>query len=570
MKRKLLLTIGTCVLGGGLILAVRAVEHYVEPRSDPAEILPDGAMLSIEADNFSDLLHAWNTSAEKRAWIAGSNYQEFSRSRLFTRLEQAQKEFAQAATVDPDGAMLESVAGGQSCLAIYDIGKMEFVYVTRMEAGRIQALPLWQARGKFERRNEAGSDFYLRKDEASGRQAVFAARDGWLILATRDDLIAGVLDRMAGKVDHNLANEAWYAAALKQAGARGELRMALNLTRLVPSPYFRSYWVQRNITEMKQYAAAVSDLRREGNVYREERVLVRRDASRDPVLADARPLLQLAPDDATLAIAEVATDREELLQNLREDLLELHPQQVEERNQTAPQAANQVNAGSASQLDVMIDQAPMVEARDDVDQPLRALLQAADPVRVLRCYTTAVSKDSVFVGINAAAVMEARAAWSEASVRQALTAALAPATTVGKLGAGWQQRTGPAGAYLALDGPVNLYLKVDGSRLFLASDAHLLESLLARAQMSATSSGENQTYVALYRNDRGRSDYLRLMRQLDRAGAHGEGGNSNSPAFFSANIGSLSSAFARLESEQVEERDQGARVLQTVTYRWKD
>jgi hypothetical protein len=38
--------------------------------------------------------------------------------------------------------------------------------------------------------------------------------------------------------------------------------MTLNLAAIVRSPYFRSYWVQQNITEMKQYTAALSDLYR--------------------------------------------------------------------------------------------------------------------------------------------------------------------------------------------------------------------------------------------------------------------------------------------------------------------
>jgi hypothetical protein len=45
--------------------------------------------------------------------------------------------------------------------------------------------------------------------------------------------------------------------------------MVLNLEKIVPSPYFRSYWVQRNVTEMKQYSSAVSDLYRSSQSYRE-------------------------------------------------------------------------------------------------------------------------------------------------------------------------------------------------------------------------------------------------------------------------------------------------------------
>lgn len=566
MKLKLWLAIGAVAIGGGVLFAVGILERSAERKFDPASLLPEGALLSIEANDFSSLLHDWNGSQEKRAWIAGDNYEAFSRSRLFERLAQAQSEFSEVATVDVNSGMLEAIAGKQSCLGLYDIGRLEFVYITRMETSRIESLPLWLARDKFERRNEAGSDFYLRKDAKSDRQAAFAERDGWLILGTREDLVAGVLDRIAGKADHNLANEGWYAEAVKQAGERGELRMTLNLSRIVPSPYFRSYWIQRNITEMKQYAAAVADLRRDGAVYREERVLLRREGSGEQAQGDAQPLFTLAPDDSVLTIAQTIFDREQLLQNMREDLLELRPQAERSGYNTAPSAAAQENAGNASQLDVTIDQAPVVESRADVDQPLRALLDAAGPVRAMRCYSSASSRDNVFVALNAAMVLDAQTPWNEEAVRNALTAALAPATTVSGLGAQWQKRSGGAGEYLALDGPVNLYLKTDGSRLFLSSDAALLENLLLRARKTgAGSPDKNRTYLAIFRNGHGRTDFLRIMQQLDRAGANGV-----SPAFFSGNIGSLTRAFDRLDSEQVAERDLGSKVLQTIAYTWKD
>ena len=50
--------------------------------------------------------------------------------------------------------------------------------------------------------------------------------------------------------------------------------MVLNLDRIVPMPEFRTYWVQQNITEMKQYRSAVSDLYLDPPAFREERALL--------------------------------------------------------------------------------------------------------------------------------------------------------------------------------------------------------------------------------------------------------------------------------------------------------
>jgi hypothetical protein len=64
------------------------------------------------------------------------------------------------------------------------------------------------------------------------------------------------------------------------------------------------------------------------------------------------------------------------------------------------------------------------------------------------------------------------------------------------------------------------------------------------------------------------------MAQLDQAGHPSEAGqqgaaaNGQSPSFFSGNMAGLGKVFSKVESEKMDEKDQGTRVLQTVTYRW--
>lgn len=81
------------------------------------------------------------------------------------------------------------------------------------------------------------------------------------------------------------------------------------------------------------------------------------------------------------------------------------------------------------------------------------------------------------------------------------------------------------------------------------------------------------TYAALFRHTQEQGNFRRLMAQLDLAGHRGtndqtEATGGESPAFFSGNAASFSRAFSRMESEHIEEKDQGATVTQTVTYQW--
>jgi hypothetical protein len=575
MKRRLWISISVLLLGCGAVFAVGALEDAIKTKPELPSLLPEGALLSIEARDFGSLLHDWNTSEEKRAWLTSDNHAAFSNSRLFERLSWAQDEFTAAAGLPADEDLLEKVAGKQSCLGLYDIGNLEFVYVTRLDQQAIENTPLWQTRGKFEQRSEAGTAFYVHKDAQSSRIAAFASRDGWLILGTREDLVAGVLDRLAGKASQNLAGESWFADAVKQAnGERGDLRMVLNLEKIVPSPYFRSYWVQQNITEMKQYSSAVSDLYRSSQSYREERVLVRRAGAAAVSHGDVRGLAVIAPEDAAFYAAEATPDAENLLRSLRNNLLEARPERQAALYKTAPSAAAAENAGSATQLDTSIDTAPVAARQVDAYAPLRALLAAQQPDASMEVFSTRAPNDGVFVSLQAAMVVSAAQAWDENVVRQALTQALLPGLTTGKLGVNWEKRSSATGEYLALDGAVPLYVAVNGKLLLLANDSGLMENLLARRPIASPAGGKDSvTYAALFRHTQEQGNFRRLMAQLDLAGHRGRADQAaasggDSPAFFSGNAASFSRAFSRLESERIEEKDQGATVTQTVTYQW--
>ena len=579
MKKRLLWS-ATATIALGVVLW--GIAQVVPSHSDLPSLFPDNALLYIEAKDFRTLLQDWNTSEEKRVWLKGDDYSAFSRSRLFQRLSQAQDEFSAAASIPTDSNLLSSAAGAESALALYDIGNLQFVYVTRMEQARIEATPLWQVRDKFEQRTEGSAQFYVHVDQQSNRTAAFAARDGWLILATRDDLVAGVLDRLQGAHPHSLPDEPWFADSIKQAtGSAGDLRMVLNLEKLVPSPYFRSYWVQRNITEMKPYRAALSDLRRARENYREDRILLRNPSANATSSGDVQPLLALAPDDAVFSSAQASPSADIVLTELRENLLDLKPTRQQAGWSAAPAAINTENAGSASMLEERIDVAPVIVVQSDPYQPLRAMLAAAQPSAMLQVYATRSASDQMFVAIDRAVVLQSTSSWNESDLQSAISTALRPGLTASQLGIEWTQRTGKNGEYSFLTGQVSLYMAVRDNQLFLSSSESLLDALLSRQKAPAhPQAAGGITYAAVFSHTaREQQLFRKLVNRLDTAGhsntaaansdAEGDSADGQTPSFFSGNIASLSRMFSRVDRETIEERDRGAQVTQTVVYEWQ-
>src|SRR5712692_10489720 len=211
MKRAAILLLVSVASIGASWAAFQALAPEAPPLS---RYVPAGSLLYLQAKDFSALLGDWNASPQKASWVHSKNYEVYSRSRLFLRLQGASNQFAAAAGLPPDMNFLTQVAGTQSALALYDIGKLQFLYITRLPSANSMQSALWQTRAKFQPRSAGGVTFYLRRDPESGREVAFAVNGDFLLLATREDLLAGALQLMGGGKDFSLEAEPWWTQSV--------------------------------------------------------------------------------------------------------------------------------------------------------------------------------------------------------------------------------------------------------------------------------------------------------------------------------------------------------------------
>jgi hypothetical protein len=567
MKRATILLLVSIASIGASWAAFQALAPEGPPLS---RYVPAGSLLYLQAKDVSALLGDWNSSPQKSSWVNSKNYEVYSRSRLFLRLQGAGEQFAAAAGLPPDMNFLTQVAGTQSALALYDIGKLEFLYITKLPPPSSMQSALWQTRAKFETRNAAGLTFYVRRDPQSEREVAFAVNGDYLILATREDLLAGALQLMAGSKDRTIEAEQWWSQSVAAGGPVGDLRMVLNLEKIVPSPYFRSYWIQRNITDMKQYSAAVSDLFRSGGEYREERVLLKKsaaagNASADDAAAAVADLVRLVPADTGIYEVRAARSAADCLDVLETKILAPHKGPTVAL-QTAPGVQlSSGETGSNADLETRIDQAPLkTSASSDAATPLKELFQEARVRAILQVQATERDKDGVFVRIHSVLAFLAAADWPEAAVRSGLVDFLRPSLTTGSLGLQWQSKSG----YQELDGLWNFAVAVRGKYLLVSDDSTILRNMLANTNQK--SAQKPAVLVAGFHHARERKNFARLTGLLDRPGAHPGGATASepNPQFFSDNLASFSATLAGVSSQTIEVRDTSDKVFQTVTYEW--
>jgi hypothetical protein len=605
----------TYMLGPGALLVCvfaaaagvyQAVRSSAAAPQSMAAMLPQGALLTIESPDFGTLLREWNASSEQRAWLASDNYSVFSRSHLFGRLDDARREFEAAAKASPradttlNGDFLTHVAGHQSIFAWYDVGNLEFLYITRIDAAQAANLSLMKDRASWSARQAGGTTFYMRKssaaappasDEAADDQAASAqgkartvafaqvhdAGGDLLLLATREDLIANALELMhpaAGANNASVANEPWFsdaAAAQPQNRNAPMLHMVLNLHRLVPLPYFRSYWVQRNVSEMAHYRAAVSDLYRESGSFREQRALLLEQPNTESVQADLDSLAMLVPTSGAFR-AMATTNADDAVTMLAEKLLgQVELADAPEQDAPDPSLDVPETGTGASDYETRIDTpAPMTAATSN-----KALAQALtsaglDAVVTYSSAQLPATSTGVWVPMHSAVVLHATSNWNAQALAAALQQSLRGSLTAAALGIEFRPESANGATIYTLNGPKPLFFATSGAVCLLADDRALLQSMLLESTRARASDRRPATIIAGFDHTTQRAPFARLTSLIDGTNhapaatdAHVE------PAYFSGNLRSLSEAFAALGSERFEERRDGATVRQTVAYQWQ-
>jgi hypothetical protein len=564
MKHSLIIVIVAILSCGGALSAYRSLSAD-EPRL--ARYAPPGALLYLEAKDFSQLLSDWTASREKAQWIQSANYEVFSRSRLFYRLKQASDEFTSAAGLPPDMNFVSQVAGSRSALALYDIGKLQFLYITKIDSSRAEQTALLQSRAKFETRSAAGVTFYYRQDAQSGREVAFATDNGYLLLATREDLLTGALQLLAGGKGASIEEEPWWAQSVAAAGTSGDLRMMLNLEKIVPSPYFRSYWIQQNVTGMKAYSAAVSDLYLSRSEYREERVLLKKaPASTSSAPANTQAVAELArlvPADAGVYQIQSNPSADACVALLETKLLAPHSgPRVASTIAPQVQLSNGEQAGSGD-METRIDQPPP-ESPKDAAQPdsLKALFASNAVQGSLGMQRTTVGPDGVFVRFHTVVALLGSSDWNQTSTLSAIANFAGPMLTASSLGVNWRSSSGVE----QLDGLWNLSAAVRGKYLLVSDDSDLLGEVLSGLDQKVTAAPA--VFLAGFNHAGERTQFQTLTALLDDQNVRWSKNAGRAPSFLADNIGSLSSVLSGVSSETIVERDSGDKVLQTVTYKW--
>src|SRR4029078_11543834 len=112
---------------------------------------------------------------------------------IYLKLQARRKDFETALGFGVDESRLAELAGAASAVAMYDIGKLELVFVTEIPRERAIATALFKNAPKFQERSGDGLSYYVRDITTDGGrlnpQFCFAYTEGKLIVTTAEGLL---------------------------------------------------------------------------------------------------------------------------------------------------------------------------------------------------------------------------------------------------------------------------------------------------------------------------------------------------------------------------------------------
>lgn len=247
-----------------------------------AEDFPRDALIYIQIRDLSAFIKLWSESEFRRKYMESENFGDFQSNHLALKLAARADEIQSAVGIFPDLDFAAGLSETSAALAVYDVGRMEFVFVAPMSEEKILASSLFQLQSGFEEiRLDDGTIIYSKEievDRARQRQKIFFANfRGRLILATSEKYFRQTLDNISGKTPKNRLSAEPLFRPLAEKTKPNLATVWLNQEKLNDDWYFKHYWLMSATEKLENLRAGMFDFEIEDKKLVEKRVFLTKE-----------------------------------------------------------------------------------------------------------------------------------------------------------------------------------------------------------------------------------------------------------------------------------------------------
>ncbi|MGA9771952.1 MAG: hypothetical protein WBV94_23170 [Blastocatellia bacterium] len=338
-----------------------------------AGVMPRGALVYVQARDLSALMKLWMASSVRDRLFKSASFDAFSKSRIWLKFAARKDDFEKALGFGLNESRFAELAGGQSAISIYDIGKLEMVFVTEVARERAIATVLFQKLADFQERSSDAGPYYARDVTTDGgqlnQQFCFAHSNGKLIVTTTEGLMIRALGNAKAAGADSLLADVMVTAEQAKGFTAHEVSLWLDQTRLNRNRHFNSYWIHHNVSDASALAnieSGLLDLNITPQTVTEHRwfKMVAGAGSEAKALTgeQARGLLRFAPASAQLVELHAGSDDEILVSSVSDALFGRLP----ETSPARPEIPDHTHS-SSDENSTRTERYSRLDARFDID-----------------------------------------------------------------------------------------------------------------------------------------------------------------------------------------------------------
>ena len=596
-----------------LIVAIAALSHKSDgqqprPISEQlrlASVMPGGALVYLQTRDLSALMKTWLASPVHDRFYKTASFTAFSRSRIYLKLQDRRKDFETALGFGLDEKRLAELAGGASAVAIYDIGKLEMVFVTEAARERAVATVLFKSLPQFQERSSEATSYYVRDITTDGgrlnQQFCFAYAGGKLIVTTTEGLMLRALKNHKEAGSDSLISSVMSSAEAAGSGfSTHDATLWLDQARLNKNRYFTANWIHGNSDSkttgsLANIQNAIIDLEMKKQGMFERRWFKLAGQGGEPGLleGDRLAITRFAPVDAQFI--ELHAPGQALNGAIAESLfgklpdLRPGPSQIPDRTYSsddeeeggAKRTGRYTSLDSRFEKDVDDGPSPATESVSNkpgerLEKSLSSLIAAISPAGYLRLGRSKMEAGKPFVKFERAVVIEMGAPGGfdgpafERTINEELRERFVVKGVEPKLE--WQEETNIRYVAQSLMEQGIAYA-VSDKYLVLASNREMARDIVKAASSPTNDSaieGPAQFYARV-RVAAARTVFDRLMSKLDgrfeTGGSTADSEGEREVKFFSENLSSLIAATGISDIRLVRASNAGV-MSEVVVYSW--
>ncbi len=568
-----------------LVVASIALAVYSASRQSafkPAEDFPRGALVYVQIADLPALLKFWNESDFKRNYAESENFKSFKNRHLGLKLASRWEEFSAASGFPIDLETVGGLADNRAAVAIYDIGKLEFVFIAPVSDELFAATKFAQNQNNFEEQTlDDGTIIYRAKVEADrGRQKqelIFAGVKGRFVLATSEKLLAQTLSNIGGKQAKNrLADEPLFAALSEQI----EPRLAtvwVNQTALNADYHFKRYWLMPNHENLKNIHAGIFDFSiEEGKFVERRRFLLDKAVDASPIeRAQAAETLSLLPADVPFYRLRKAGKKtlDEAVRNTIFDRREREEKPEDNRRFYGSSFSDSSDSSGgdydylSEKFDETIDETDEQETvqKREMVQDFSKFFQPANAQAILTFTEPKVLPAPLFVRFDRAAIFHLASTgdFNRAAFEAAISKEFSEETTISAAGVPlkWETKNENGAMRRELRLPmlgISACYAVRGSELILTNDAEFLRAILENQNSQTIEKSDAPfTELTVLNLDRKENAYTSVFAELAEKDAADD--------FFTGNVASLIDSAAGVKKIEIKTNSSHNVLEQVVT-----